>query len=228
MSNNWKMHSCWHCILCVTSGVETTGSLDQMGKRGWEESNLDRALESRASSYKIPHPSGIWCAPEPVQPAHMVYKRHRHAPCAPNKEPWNTSSADALGHLETAGIDGGMTKSSRPSLKPSAQDLCGQSSHNPPKIQSPLSGADDQATPARGNTAGILTSAKDWQLLVDLEQQLKFSSHIAATTLRPDMVLVSESTKQVVLLELTVPWEDHLEEAFERKLSQYAGLVSDC
>lgn len=33
---------------------------------------------------------------------------------------------------------------------------------------------------------------------------------------------MSESTKQVVLLELTVPWEDRLEEAFERKLSKYA------
>ena len=31
-----------------------------------------------------------------------------------------------------------------------------------------------------------------------------------------------------MLLELTVPWEDRLEEAFERKLSKYAGLVSDC
>ncbi|KAL7871617.1 hypothetical protein SRHO_G00066000 [Serrasalmus rhombeus] len=42
-----------------------------------------------------------------------------------------------------------------------------------------------------------------------------------------DIVLVSESTKQAVLLELTVPWEAHLEEAFERKLSKYEGLVSD-
>ncbi|XP_061101211.1 uncharacterized protein LOC133130563 [Conger conger] len=88
--------------------------------------------------------------------------------------------------------------------------------------------AGEQATPARRTSAGILTSARDWQLLVDLERQLKFPSHIAATTLRPDIVLVSESTKQAVMLELTVPWEDRLEEAFERKLSKYAGLVSDC
>lgn len=33
------------------------------------------------------------------------------------------------------------------------------------------------------------------------------------------MVLVSDATKQVVLLELTVPWEDQLKEAFERKLT---------
>ena len=89
--------------------------------------------------------------------------------------------------------------------------------------------AGDTAAPARRtSSAGILMSARDWQLLVDLEHQLKFPSHIAVTTLRPDIVLVSESTKQAVLMELTVPWEDRLEEAFERKLSKYAGLVSDC
>ncbi|XP_062283087.1 uncharacterized protein LOC133987658 [Scomber scombrus] len=89
--------------------------------------------------------------------------------------------------------------------------------------------AGDNPTPVRRTTsAGILMSARDWQLLVDLEHQLKFPSHIAVTTLRPDIVLVSESTKQAVLLELTVPWEDRLEEAFERKLSKYTGLVSNC
>ena len=71
-------------------------------------------------------------------------------------------------------------------------------------------------------------SARDWQLLVDLEHQLKFTSHIAVTTLCLDIILVSESTKQAVLLELTVPWDDRLEEAFERKLSRYTGLVNDC
>ena len=63
-------------------------------------------------------------------------------------------------------------------------------------------------------------SARDWQLLVDLENQLKFPSQIAATTLS-----LSPPSKQ---LELTVPWEVRLEEDFERKLSKYAGLVSDC
>ncbi|XP_072560565.1 uncharacterized protein [Paramormyrops kingsleyae] len=63
--------------------------------------------------------------------------------------------------------------------------------------------------------AGLLSSAGDWQLKADLGRQLKFPDHIISTTLRPDMVLTSESTKQVVLLELTVPWEDRIEEAFE-------------
>ncbi|KAK0156574.1 hypothetical protein N1851_000005 [Merluccius polli] len=42
------------------------------------------------------------------------------------------------------------------------------------------------------------------------------------------MVLTSESTKQVVILELTVPWEDRIEEAHERKRAKYAELSSEC
>ncbi len=84
--------------------------------------------------------------------------------------------------------------------------------------------AGEQPTATKRKSAGILTSARDWQFLVDLEKQLKFPSHIVVTTLRTDIILVSESIKQVVLLELTVPWE----EAFERKLSKYEGLISDC
>jgi len=42
------------------------------------------------------------------------------------------------------------------------------------------------------------------------------------------VVSTSESTKQVVILELTVPWEDRIEEAHERKRAKYAGLSSEC
>lgn len=55
--------------------------------------------------------------------------------------------------------------------------------------------------------SGLLSTARDWNILVDLERQLKFPDTIIATTVRPDMVLMSETTKQVVMLELTVPWE---------------------
>lgn len=64
-------------------------------------------------------------------------------------------------------------------------------------------------------SAEILTSARDWQLLVNLKQQLKFSIHVAATTLWTNIVFVSESNRKIVLLELTVSWEDCLDEAKE-------------
>lgn len=64
---------------------------------------------------------------------------------------------------------------------------------------------------------GLLTTAQDWQLMVDLVRQLKFPTHIAVTSLRPDIIL-SEATKQLALIELTVSWEDRLEEALESTL----------
>lgn len=77
-------------------------------------------------------------------------------------------------------------------------------------------------------SGGLLSTTKDWQLKVDLGRQLKFPENIAVTTLRPDIVLVSEITRQVVLLELTVPWEDRMEEAFERKRAKYEELADEC
>ena len=53
-------------------------------------------------------------------------------------------------------------------------------------------------------------------------------SHIVATNLCPDIVLWSDMTKRVVLIELTVPWEEKIEEANERKRRKYQELEEDC
>jgi len=58
-------------------------------------------------------------------------------------------------------------------------------------------------------------------MTVDLERQLKNPAHIIQTSLRPDTILVSEATRQLVLLELTVPWEERMGEAQERKRAKY-------
>ncbi|KAL7889943.1 hypothetical protein AOLI_G00022010 [Acnodon oligacanthus] len=60
-----------------------------------------------------------------------------------------------------------------------------------------------------------LDMAQDWKMLVDIGQQLIFPPEIAATTLRPDLVLWSPSLKSVYITELTVPWENTIEEAYE-------------
>ncbi len=78
------------------------------------------------------------------------------------------------------------------------------------------------------STGGLLATTRDWQLQVDLGKQLNFPVNITTTSLRPDMVLTSESTKQVVLLELTVPWEDQIDKANERKRAKYAELITEC
>jgi len=42
------------------------------------------------------------------------------------------------------------------------------------------------------------------------------------------MVLISEAFRKIILLELTVPWEDRIEQANERKRAKYAELVEKC
>lgn len=48
-------------------------------------------------------------------------------------------------------------------------------------------------------------------------KKLVFPPDIVATTLRPDMVLWSTTANLAYVVELTVPWEEGVEEAFERK-----------
>ena len=48
------------------------------------------------------------------------------------------------------------------------------------------------------------------------------------TNLRPDIVLLSQKAKTVVMIELTVPWEDFIEEANERKRLKYDELRGLC
>ncbi len=67
--------------------------------------------------------------------------------------------------------------------------------------------------------------ARDWKMLVDVGQQLIFPPEIAATTLRPYLVLWSPSLKSVYITELTVPWENSTEEAYERKKLRYTELA---
>ena len=44
----------------------------------------------------------------------------------------------------------------------------------------------------------------------------------------PDIVAWSDSKKSVLLIELTVPWEENREEAHERKKNRYESLRADC
>ncbi len=77
-------------------------------------------------------------------------------------------------------------------------------------------------------SVGLLSTARNWAMTVDLERQLKIPKQLTQSKLRPDIILVSEATKQLILLELTVPWEERMEEDQERKREKYKELVDDC
>ena len=62
---------------------------------------------------------------------------------------------------------------------------------------------------------------------VDLDQKLIFPPEIITTSLRPDLVLWSTSQKAVFIVELTVPWEAAVGEAYERKRLKYADIAAE-
>ena len=52
-----------------------------------------------------------------------------------------------------------------------------------------------------------------------------FLCEVAVTNQRPDIVIWFSDVKMQYFLELAVPWEERIEEAFERKRSKYQELA---
>ena len=62
---------------------------------------------------------------------------------------------------------------------------------------------------------------------VDLKRKLVFPEEVAVTSLRPDMILLSRSTKTILVVELTVPWEDRLAISHQLKKAKYQDLIDE-
>ncbi len=72
-----------------------------------------------------------------------------------------------------------------------------------------------------------LNAARDWEMRVDINQRLTFPPEIAATNLRPDLVLWSKSCRHVFIVETDSPVGGSYREAFERKRLRYADLAAE-
>ena len=83
-------------------------------------------------------------------------------------------------------------------------------------------------TTSSTSSTSLLQGSKDWEMRADLGKQLHFPEEVVHTTLRPDIVLWSKTAKRVILVELTVPWEERVDEAHELKKSKYEDLASSC
>ena len=73
----------------------------------------------------------------------------------------------------------------------------------------------------------LLSGSLDWGFLFDLEESLIFLLVIAFTTLRPDGVIFSHKLKTVILLELTVPFEDCVITGKFIKSKSYDSLIRE-
>lgn len=74
----------------------------------------------------------------------------------------------------------------------------------------------------------VIAKAKATALAWQLKKVPSRSASTAENSLRPNIVLVSEPPRQVFMLELTVPWEDSMKEASERKSGKQEELASEC
>lgn len=74
----------------------------------------------------------------------------------------------------------------------------------------------------RSKPTGLLHLADDWVILSDLSDGFVFPGHIAITALRPDMVIYSNCSKIVILIELTCPCEENMVSWHSTKLSKYS------
>ena len=76
--------------------------------------------------------------------------------------------------------------------------------------------------------SGLLFTANDWVLAYDNPHNpLVIPHHIVQTSLRPDIIIYSNATKQVFILELTVPAEDNIIQRHTHKESECAKLLDD-
>ena len=67
------------------------------------------------------------------------------------------------------------------------------------------------------------------KLTVDLpDTEYSFPQHIVTTDLRPDLVIWNDTSKSIIIIELTIAFETAFEHARERKRFKYSNLERRC
>ena len=72
-----------------------------------------------------------------------------------------------------------------------------------------------------------MSDSEDWEISADLPEWNDYPQVIKQTRLRPDIVLSDTASKQMVLIELTVPYESRIEQAHIYKREKYTDLVNE-
>ncbi|KAK3767773.1 hypothetical protein RRG08_044906 [Elysia crispata] len=74
---------------------------------------------------------------------------------------------------------------------------------------------------------GLLDGCDNWDVSADLPEWDSHPSIIKETRLRPDIVIHSASTQQLIMVELTVPYENRMEEAHIYKREKYLNMTKE-
>lgn len=86
----------------------------------------------------------------------------------------------------------------------------------------------ETSTQSKYCNKGLLGDADDWECAADLKEwSTDYPEVIKKTGLRPDIVLTSPSAMEILLIELTVPYERRIDEAHVYKTEKYSDLVKE-
>ena len=59
------------------------------------------------------------------------------------------------------------------------------------------------------------------------DRQTERKKHILATALKPDIFILNETLQEVVIFELTCPWDSNINRSHAYKSEKYSPLVAD-
>ena len=104
---------------------------------------------------------------------------------------------------------------------------CNKVENRKTRIQFVKEGQKVDKTVKEEENFSYLTAAKDWKVTVDLDKNLKIPTEICNTSLRPDLTIVSRKTRQIGIVELTVPNEDRVEVSGELKRLKYEQIAQE-
>ncbi|GFN99830.1 polyprotein [Plakobranchus ocellatus] len=81
--------------------------------------------------------------------------------------------------------------------------------------------------PINTHRKGLLDGCDDWVVSADFHEWERHPDVIRKTALRPDIVIHSASTQQIIMVELTVPYESRMEEVHAFKEAKYLELSQE-
>ncbi|GFN90152.1 reverse transcriptase [Plakobranchus ocellatus] len=69
--------------------------------------------------------------------------------------------------------------------------------------------------------------SNDWKFLANLPEWNKHPKVIQDTGIEPDILFYSSATRQIIMVELTVPYESRMEEINAYKIEKYKDLSKE-